>query len=125
MDGYPCRDRRISRSFDEGIGFLEGLSEVWVVVHISEPIGIREECEPWRRDFLVRIEIPVIVVDIIRTVVEDIPLIESKGDDTPWKSPIRTDLITILIEYYISFWSFMPEECEDLLSIFLIESEDS
>lgn len=125
MDRYPGRDRRISRSFDEGIGFLEGLPEVWIVVHISESIGIREERESWRRDFFVWIEVPVIVVHIIRTVVEDISFIEGKGDNTPWESPIRTDLITILIEYYISFWSFMPEECEDLLSIFLIESEDS
>ena len=52
--------------------------EVWIIVHISETIGIREECNAWRGDLFVGIEIPIIVVDIISSIVEDISLVESK-----------------------------------------------
>lgn len=52
--------------------------KVWIIVHISESISIREESDSWRWDFFVGIEIPIIVVDIISSIVEDISLVEGK-----------------------------------------------
>lgn len=52
--------------------------KVWIIVHISETIGIREESDSWRWDFFVGIEIPIVVVDIISSIVEDISLVEGK-----------------------------------------------
>lgn len=124
MDRDPRRDRRIPRLLDEGIRFFERVMEVRIIVHISETIIPRDERESWRWEFLVGVEIPVIVVDVIHTIVEDIPFVEGEGDDTARKSPIRTDLIAILIEDDIAFWLVVTEHRENILFMRLIEIQD-
>jgi hypothetical protein len=114
MDRDTTRDSRLSRPLDEAIGSIKGRAKVWIIVHISESIVIREKSDPWRWDLLVWIEIPVVVVDVILSIVEDITIVESRRHDTPWESSIGSDLITILVEYYISRWILMSEEREDI-----------
>ena len=115
MDRYPGCHTRITRSFDKVIGSIERITEVWVIVHISESIVTGQECDTWGRDLLVGIEIPVIVVDIIRSEVEDITLIEGKWEDRARESSIGSDLISILVEYDISLWIGTSEHRENLI----------
>ena len=109
MQCYPDRHCRISGFLDKGICLLECISKVWIIVHVSKSIVSWDESKSWRREFLVWVEIPVIVVDVIRTEVFDISLIYCKCDDTSWESTIGSDLITILIEDDISLWSISSE----------------
>ena len=52
--------------------------EIWIIVHISEPIAISEECDTRWWDLLVGIEIPVVIIYIISMIIENIPLVKSE-----------------------------------------------
>lgn len=117
MDGYSSRHTRIPRLLDKSICLIERLMKVWIIVHISESVGICEESDSWRWDFFVGIEIPIIVVDIISSIVENISLVESKWENRSRESTIGTYLITILIEYNISLGVSMPEHIENIFLV--------
>ncbi len=87
--------------------------EVWIVVHIPEPIVTSQECDTWWWDLLVGIQIPVVVVHIIGSIVEDISLVQGKRVDRTWESPIRPYLISILIEHDIPLGIGMSEHILD------------
>ena len=118
------RNRCIPRFFDKCICFFESIPKIWIIVHISQSIIIRKKRKSWRRDFLCWIEIPIIVIDIILTIIEDISFIECKRKDGSWKSTIRSYFITVLIEYNVSFRIVMSKQAKDVLLIREIERED-
>lgn len=109
MKCYTARECLIPRSLDKVICLFESETKVWIIIYISESIVIWKERESWRRDFFVWIEVPVIVIDIIRSEIKDISFVEGKCDNRSWKSSICTDFITILIENHIPLWLFMSE----------------
>ena len=114
MERYTDSHCLVTRSFDEVIGFLESIREVGIVVHISESIILRKERESWRRRLFPWIEIPVIVVDVICAIVFDISMKYGKCQYRTGESSIRTDFITVLIEYDISLWLICTKQGEDI-----------
>ena len=88
--------------------------KIWIIVHISQSIVTREECDTWWWDLLVGIQIPVVVVDIVRMVVEDVSFVQSEREYRSRESTIGPNLISILIEHDISLRIGMTEHILDL-----------
>jgi hypothetical protein len=52
--------------------------KIGIIVHITETVVVSQKSNPRRRDFLIRIEIPIIIIHIISAIIKDISFIESK-----------------------------------------------
>ena len=113
MDGDSGSHTRVSRPFDERVGSIKSIREIWIIVHIPQSIVAGEECDTWWWDLLVGIQIPVVVVDIVRMVVEDVSFVQSEREYRSRESTIRPYLISILIEYDISLRIDMSEHILD------------
>lgn len=117
MNCYSSSYTCISRFFDKSVCLVEGFMEIWIIIHISETIGVSKKCDTWWWNFFVGIEIPIIIVDIIPVVIQNISFIESEWEYWSRKSSIGSYLITILIEYNISLWVRVAEHIQDIFLI--------
>jgi hypothetical protein len=118
MQSNTIRQRRVARTLNEIICLLKSVAKIRIVVHIPESIGISEKGKSWRWWLFVRIEIPVVIVDIIFSEVKNISFVEGKRNNRTWKSSICTDFIAILIEYYIPYRLFVSEKTQKLRLMF-------
>lgn len=121
IDRYTIRDTRFSRFLDETIRFLETVTKEGVICDITEA-EVSELFESCGRDFNMRKKIPVVIVDIIFTIVEDIPLIECERKNRSGEASVCSDLVTILIEYDVLHRFSITEHSEHVSLMFEKES---
>ncbi len=114
MYRYTRSDRWVTRTFYKIICLLQSQTKIWIIIHISESIILGQKSETWWWLFLIRIEVPIIIIDIIASQIKNISLIESKYNDRTWEATIRTYLITILIQNQISYRFIVSEEFKKL-----------
>ena len=121
VDRDAIRHTRLSRFFYEAICLLETLSKEGVICHITKT-EIPELFESERRSFYIGEEIPVVVVDIILSIVEYIPFVERKCKYRSREASICAYLITVLVEDDILHRFRISEHAQHLLLMFEKES---
>ena len=118
-------DSSLSRSLDKSIRLIECLMKIGIIVHITETVVVSQKSNPRRRDFLIRIEIPIIIIHIISAIIKDISFIESKWQYRSRETSICSYFITVLIEDDISLRIGMSEHIENIFLIIEWPIQDS
>ena len=101
----------------ELIYYWKVLCKYWRVVCITQSIIGREFTNSWRWLNLVRIQFPIIEIDIPRLNLRNCPTIHLYENYTSRKSPTCPDFITILIEDQISHRFIATDCCEYFISV--------
>lgn len=112
IDSNDAIKRLISCTLVELIYYWKVLCEYGRIVCIAQSIIGREFTDSWRWLDLIRVEFPIIEVDIPRFKLCNSSSVHLEENHTSWKSATCPYFITILIEYQISHWFIATYSCE-------------
>lgn len=102
----------LSGSFEKEVHFLDAIGKIRVVIRIAQTEVRRNLRYAFWRIFLVRIEVPVVVVNIALLVLSNASFVDFQFDNASWKSTGCADLVTVLVENEIPLWADISEQVQ-------------